>query len=540
MDFKFYFSLFLRRLHWFAVIVAIGTAIGLTLASVLPPVYVATARLLVEAEQIPDDLAASTVQTQTTEQLQIIQQRILTREKLLELANRLQVYAPVPGRPAQVLTADDIVADMRARTGITISGGVSEVRRPSMPVQVEATIVSVSFEAPTAEMSALVTNEIVTSMLNENVAIRTGVAGQTLEFFTQEVARLGQELAVRSSAILDFQQRNKTALPDTLNLRLAQQASELARQEELSREEAALTARRAALVALYEQTGQVSSSTEILTPAEQQLKTLRDQLNQALAIYAPQNPRVQLLERQVAAQEKVVVEQLSAANPVLPEEGAMPLTAYDLQLADIDAQRNVIIEEKTKIAATLADLQATIDATPGNAIALDTLQRDYANVRLQYDQAVANRAQAETGELIETLSRGQRISIIEQAVVPEDPARPDRIMIAAAGIGGGIVLGLGLVLLLEWLNRSIRRPVDLTRKLGITPFATLPYMRTRGEATRRRALIALALVLVMAGIPAMFWAIDTFYMPLDMVIERGIEKLGLTELAAQTRESPEQ
>ena len=35
MDFKFYLSLFLRRLPWFAVLVAIGTAIGLTLASVL-------------------------------------------------------------------------------------------------------------------------------------------------------------------------------------------------------------------------------------------------------------------------------------------------------------------------------------------------------------------------------------------------------------------------------------------------------------------------------------------------------------------------
>ena len=139
MDFKFYFSLFLRRLPWFAVLVAIGSALGLTLASVLPPVYMAQARLLVEAEQIPGNLAASTVQTQATEQLQIIQQRILTRAALLELANRLQVYAPAAGQPARVMTADDIVADMRARTRIVTTGGTS-ARGPA-----QATIVTVSF-----------------------------------------------------------------------------------------------------------------------------------------------------------------------------------------------------------------------------------------------------------------------------------------------------------------------------------------------------------------------------------------------------------
>jgi uncharacterized protein involved in exopolysaccharide biosynthesis len=83
MDLKFYFSLFLRRLPWFLLLLALGSAIGITLARVLPPVYVAQARLVVESEQIPDSLAASTVQTKATEQLQIIQQRILTRATLI-------------------------------------------------------------------------------------------------------------------------------------------------------------------------------------------------------------------------------------------------------------------------------------------------------------------------------------------------------------------------------------------------------------------------------------------------------------------------
>ena len=83
----------------------------------------------------------------------------------------------------------------------------------------------VSFEAPTAVLSATVTNEVVTLILQENVEIRTSVAGQTLEFFTEEVARLDQELATRGAEILAFQERNLEALPDSLEFRRQQQSA---------------------------------------------------------------------------------------------------------------------------------------------------------------------------------------------------------------------------------------------------------------------------------------------------------------------------
>ncbi len=137
IDLKFYFSLFLRRLHYFLIVLTLGTVVGLTLAWMLPPVYVAEARLVVESEQIPDELAASTVQIAATEQLQIIQQRILTRDTLIEMANRLQVYAPAQGHPARQLEPDEIVEDLRERITIVTTGG----GQPRGPAQ--ATIVRV-------------------------------------------------------------------------------------------------------------------------------------------------------------------------------------------------------------------------------------------------------------------------------------------------------------------------------------------------------------------------------------------------------------
>jgi uncharacterized protein involved in exopolysaccharide biosynthesis len=217
MDFRFYLSLFLRRIHYFLILFLLGSGIGLTLARVLPPVYVAEARLLVESEQIPGNLAASTVQTQATEQLQIIQQRILTRAQLLEMANELQIYAGSP--PAQRMSADEIVTDLRDRIRINTTGGGQGGSGQ------QATIVRVSFEAPTAQLSSVVTNELVTLILQEDVQMRTGLAGQTLDFFTQEVERLDRELSELGAKILKFQEENLTSLPESLTFRRSQQAT---------------------------------------------------------------------------------------------------------------------------------------------------------------------------------------------------------------------------------------------------------------------------------------------------------------------------
>lgn len=520
MDLRFYFSLFLRRLPWFVLFAALGTVLGVTFARVLPPVYVAQARLLYESEQIPGDLAESTVRTQATEQLQIIQQRILTRAALIDLANRLQVYAPGPGRPARLVDPDEIVADMRNRISIRVTGGGSRGGQ-------QATIITVSFPAATPQLSAAVTNEIVTSILDENVRMRTTIAGQTLDFFEQEVARLDRELSERSARILEFKNANADALPDSLAFRRSQQAGDQERLLQLERTEAALIERRNRLVALNE-SGQLPTDPAQLTPEQRQLKALQEELRRLLVVLAPGNPRVRMLEAQIASLEAQIAGQAPSGAPAGP-------SAFDIQMADLDGQLAFIASEKTRLAARLEELQRTIDATPANAIALDALERDFASVRARYDQAVANRAQAATGETIEAMSRGQRISVIEQAVPPRRPERPNRPMIAGAGVAGGIALGLGLILLLELTNRSIRRPQELTAKLGITPFAAVPYMRTRAEARRRGLIITFAMVLVLAGIPAGIWAIDTYYRPIDLIVDQALRAVGLGEIVERLR-----
>ena len=518
MDLKFYFALFLRRLHWFLLFVAIGTAVGVTLATVLPPTYIARSILIVESEQIPSELASSTVQTQATEALQIIQQRILTRDRLIEMANRMRIYQAGPDSERARMTGDDIVRDLRERISI-VTTGTGNARGPA-----QATIVTVSFEAPTARLSADVTNEIVSMMLQENVALRTNVAGQTLDFFVEEVARLDRELAAQGAEILAFQEQNLNALPDSLDFRRSQQAAAQERLLQLEREQSVLRDRRSRLVTLFEETGRVApTAPEAQTQEERQLAALQDELSAALAVLSPTNPRIRLLESRIEA----LGAQIAAGGGGTPDtQGADPqLTAYEIQLADIDGQLAFLDEQREQIQATLDALQASISATPANAIVLDSLQRDYAAVRAQYEQAVANRARAETGDTIEALSKGQRITVIESAVPPQEPESPNRPLLAIAGVVGGIAMGAGLLVLIELLNTAIRRPADITAKLGITPLGTLPFVRTPWEVRRRRIILVTTFAVVLIGLPAALWYVHTEITPLDTMLDNVLARL---------------
>ena len=210
------------------------------------------------------------------------------------------------------------------------------------------------------------------------------------------------------------------------------------------------------------------------------------------------------------------------------------MSAYEVQLAELDGQLKFIADQKKQVNDALENLRVSIEATPGNAITLGTLERDYENTRVQYDQAVANKARAQTGDIIEALSKGQRISVVEQAIVPSEPEKPNRALIAAGGVGGGMFLGLAFVALMELLNKGIRRPVELTNRLGITPFATLPYYRTKTEWLRRRMIIFGILGLFLIGIPLGLWAFDAYVIPIDRLINSFTQRMGLAGLISGT------
>jgi len=506
-ELRFYASLLLKRLPILVLIAGLTTAAAAYVALTLPATYRAEALLLVESPQIPDALAASTVDNNAPEQLDIIQQRLLTRANLLDIANEFNVF---PNRATMV--PDAVVDIMRANTSFRATFGRDR-----------ATTLTISFSAENPAITAAVVNEYVTRVLEENVRLRTGLAVQTLDFFEQEVARLGEDLSRQSARILEFKNQNIEALPEGLNYRMSRQAMLMERRAQLERDKSSLRDMRDRVTQIFQATGQLpGNQQDRMSPEQQALVQARRELDAARAIYSDTNPRVRVL---IARVEQLEREVAGSAGAVTTGDPSTAL--FDMQMSELDAREAFVDEQLALVTNELQELQDAISRTPENAITLQALERDYENISIRYNAATQRLSTAAVGERIELTSKGQRITVLRQAVVPREPTSPNRPLISMAGLAAGLGLGGALVVLLELLNRTVRRPADLTRALQISPLGTLPYIATSSETVRRRGALLGMVALLAVGVPAGLYLLHVEYMPLDLLADRAMSRIGL-------------
>ena len=461
-----------------------------------------------ESPQIDDNLARSTVDIAASEQLQIIEQRLLTRPNLLEIARKYSALNDLDN-----MSPDKIVAQMRQRTVIRRMTGRNQ-----------ATFMVVSFRAEAPQTAAAVVNEYVTLILNENSRYRKSRATGTLVFFEQEVEKLNRDLDRQSAKILEFKSENSDALPSTLLYRLNRQGQLQERIALNERERLSLVDQRRRMVQLFEITADSrAKAPESKTSEEIELDNLRADLARALLVYSQDNPKVKLPKTRIDHLATLVdAEERAQAGSTDPQEMMMAL-----QLEEIDGRVSVLEDQNARTQIEINELNDSIGRTPGNSIVLEALDRDYVNIQSQYNAAVDRLSRAATGERIEVLSKGERITIVEQPNVPIEPASPNRPMIAGGGSLLGVMMAAAAIVLLELSNRTIRRPVDLSTRFGVIPLGVLPVIRTPGDRLMKGAVMLTTVTVIVVGVPAALFMVHIYYLPLDLIADKALAKLGI-------------
>ena len=69
---------------------------------------------------------------------------------------------------------------------------------------------------------------------------------------------------------------------------------------------------------------------------------------------------------------------------------------------------------------------------------------------------------------------GQRLSVVEPPIIPDEPVWPNPLLIFGLGVGGSAALGLILALTVELLLRPIRDPKSLASITGFQPLGVIP------------------------------------------------------------------
>ncbi len=566
---KDYLALLARRRWHFLIPASLIMLLAVVAAFVWPPTFRSAATILIEEPDIPRDFVTSTIGAAADQRVQVITQRVMTTQNLIEIINKYDLYPEARRTEPITRVVDTLREDVAMEL---ISADIIDPRR-GLPTK--ATIAfQLSFDHASPRRAQQIANELVSLYLGENLRDRRERTAQTTDFLEQEAERLNRELADLEARLAVFKRQYSCSLPEqrAFNLRL------LDRNElelfEVERREQTLSEQQIILRARLSQVDRTDPRAELdprFLPPDLQLKQLRSERARLLGRYGADHPDVKAAQREIAAltasganlSAKDIRREINALDAEIVEarkrmtddhpemkgllrqrtqlegdlsrartQSAEEQEANNPAYITLSAQLETIAQEiasfagqKDQLKARQAELEACIAAIPEVEREYTLLTRNYENTYLKHQEVKSKQLEAELAESVEAEKKGERFSLIEPPLAPTEPVRPNRPLIIAlgallAGLFGGVA-----VFLTELFDNSIHSAAELAQLTGMAPLVALPYIANRADK-RRRWLTRVGLLLGIAAlIAAILWAVETYYQPLDVLYFRVLNKL---------------
>jgi uncharacterized protein involved in exopolysaccharide biosynthesis len=140
-----------------------------------------------------------------------------------------------------------------------------------------------------------------------------------------------------------------------------------------------------------------------------------------------------------------------------------------------------------------AELRAAVSAQEARVLGLNRardelgpLLKDLDSAQRAFDAASVRFSQTR----IEAQSEQSDIAVLNPATPPMAPSAPRVLLNTLIAFVLGTVLGVGLALLLELLNRPVRAATDMRDLLGIPVLGSIEWQRPRRRAGALRSLLS--------------------------------------------------
>ncbi len=490
----------------FLLILFLGTLFSLT----LPSIYRSEGVILVESQQIPDDLIRSTITTYADERIQIIRQIVMTRDNLLRIIDKYNLYE----KHRQAGSNDsELLEQFKKNIFIEVRRGQGATRNRHH----NSITFSVAFEHPKPDIAQGVANELVTLFLQENLKNRTRRATETTDFLMSEAEKLRQKINVIEQQVAEFKQKNERSLPENLNLNNQMLERAQASFNELERDIKAQQEQISYLevqLATIESTAPEDENTR-LSPL-QQLTLARNQYDRLKQRYGPEHPDILKLKRQINELEKITRDKINKVGTPDSDNPAVLLIqarirASEQRIASLTKQRDAL-------QARIQELQNRILQTPQVERGLKALERDYENLLTKYDELMRKATEAKLSKSMEEQSKAERFTLIESPVYPEKAVRPNRMKLLLLSFILAIGSGLGLIIAKDELRGGIHSVRQLTRVTKTVPLVTIGYIDNESDKIRRKKLLRYNLMGLITLIVLTITFIHYGYKPIDEII----------------------
>jgi uncharacterized protein involved in exopolysaccharide biosynthesis len=275
--------------------------------------------------------------------------------------------------------------------------------------------------------------------------------------------------------------------------------------------------------ALEHETGQVASTDDL----QDQLRILRDELATARQTYTDEHPDVKSLTRQIASMENEI-KQLSvnpgASLPSATADNPAYVTLQS-QLAAADTEIRSLRAKRAQLQDKVANYEARLMQTPRSEQEYRAIVRDLENSTQRYREIRGKQMTAEVAQEMEKERKGEKFTLIDPAILPQEPVSPNRGAIIFLSVVLALGAGVGSAAIRESLDHTVRGVKGLATILHTAPLAVVPYLSSPAESSARKRRRYYLFAAVAAGIIIIVLLIHFFVSPLDVMWFRGLRKV---------------
>ncbi len=505
----------LLAFHWKLIIVCLLVSVtaGLVVYLQMPKVYECTALLSYERQQInPAKMAPERTNQRLRDTVSTLSDIVVSRNNLENIIHQFALYP----KERQRLPIEDVIEMMREHIAI----------KPSS----RGDTFTVSFEGGDQDKVMKVTNALAAKFIEENLRYREERATETSKY-TQDELNLAKTVLDKKEQIMrDYKLKYYNEMPDQRESNLARLNSlheqyqgtqdsiqDLERTKVMIQEQINLRKRLAAAGAGTVPAGTVQNAgTHNGQPESpwQRLQRLRSHLDALQVKYTDKHPEVRRTKQLIARLEA----DLEGRKPPSGSGSSLRHRAQDpeiaqqqIQLREISINIENLKAEQEAIRAEIAKYEKWIAAAPVREAEWNTLTRDYDELRRHYDYLVAQNLQASSVEHLERKQKGSKFKIVDPAHYPDSPFKPNFVKIMLVAVAAGLLLGVGSVLVLDFIDTTFKDVDDLERYLDLQVVSSVPYLERFDEISKQKIRqllwvggIVLSLLLLLGSI-VYFW-----------------------------------
>jgi len=500
---------------WFLILPALLViTVSVCIAMLLPPVYKSESTILIKEQDVPGDYVKTSMTSYAEQRIQSINQKVMTSSRLMELINRFDLYADLKDKK----TTDEIIATMTEDIKLTPVN--VELPDPKTGREKVMTIAfSISYEGENPSKVQQVVTAITSFYLSEDLQVREQQASETVTFINDEIGRVQVSMKEKEAQLSEFKQANIGSLPEFFQLNMQTMSSA---ENAIAREQERLNSLKERAEYLESQLATVKSNLEV--EEEVYLKQLEMKLANLKSQFSDKYPDVINTQNEIK-KVKAVVRQKKADKK--GESDNPVYISLSAQLAGTRSDMASAREQIAQLNRQADQYRGKIAATPKIEESYSRIVSDINNLKAKYNELQQKSMEATLSLSLQTEQKGERLTLIEPARLPEKPDKPNRLAIVLIGFVLGSGAGVGIAALAEFSDTSFRNGESLERLTGFPVLAEIPRIVTFNDRVKRAVKLSTGAVIFITLVAAGLAAFHFYVMDLNVLTAKIMNRLAM-------------